>query len=164
MKSAVCPGSYDPVTNGHIDIFRRAAKQFDKLCICVTENGGKDCLFSAEERAELIRRVTADIPGVTVDTFSGLIARYAEENGYDVIVKGLRSSDDFEMEYTMSVYNKRIAPGVETIYLPAAENNLFLSSSAVRELAYFGYELHGYVPDEIISDIMIRTNEKRRRR
>lgn len=162
MRKAACPGTYDPVTNGHIDIFRRAAALFDELVICVTENRSKNCLFTPEKRAELLKRVLKDIPNVSVDIAGGLIAEYAKNNGISVIVKGLRNADDFESEYRMSIYNRRLEPGVETIYLPADENHIFLSSSAVRELAYFGSDISEYVPEEIINDITDAMKDKRR--
>ena len=164
MRKAVCPGSYDPVTNGHIDIFRRAAALFDELVICVTENSSKNCLFSPEKRAELLRRVLRDVPNVSVDIAGGLIAEYARKNDIGIIVRGLRNPEDFENEYLMSVYNKRLKPDIETVYLPADERHIFLSSSAVRELAYFGSDISEYVPKEIVNDISDAMKDKRRGR
>ena len=161
MTKALCPGSFDPVTVGHIDIFRRAAKMFDHVTVCITHNLGKDYIFTAEERAEQIRRVTADIPNLDVDITEDFIAVYAREHGYDVMVKGLRNASDFDMEFTMSVYNKRLGPEVETVFIPSDEKYIFLSSSAVRELASFGAELEEYVPAELVDEVRDRIKKKR---
>ena len=162
MRRAVCPGSYDPLTEGHMDVIVRAAAMFDELVVCVTENRGKNYLFTPQERAEQIRRCVAGMPNVSVDIAEGFIAQYARQHDCSVIVRGLRNAEDFNMEYTMSVYNRRLDPEAETIFLPAREEHLLLSSSAVRELAYFGAELEGYVPGEIIPDIIDRMKDKRR--
>ena len=161
MRRAVCPGSYDPVTWGHIDIFRRAAKLFDRVTVCVTHNTGKNYLFTPEERMEQLRRVTRDIPNLDVDMTEDFIAAYAERNGFDVIVKGLRNSSDFDMEFTMNIYNRRIGPSVETIFIPSDEKYIYLSSSAVRELALFGANLEEYIPHELIGEVKERIKEKR---
>ena len=162
MRRAVCPGSYDPITRGHMDIICRAAALFDELVVCVTENSGKHCLFTVSERAEQIRRCVADLPHVSVDIAGGFISQYTREHDIPYIVRGLRNAGDFDMEYPMSVYNHRLDPGVETIFLPAREEHLLLSSSAVRELAYFGADLTPYVPEQIISDILERMKDRRR--
>jgi pantetheine-phosphate adenylyltransferase len=161
VRRAVCPGSYDPVTWGHIDIFRRAAKLFDRVMVCVTHNTGKNYLFTPEERMEQLRRVTRDIPNLDVDMTEDFIAAYAERNGFDVIVKGLRNSSDFDMEFTMNIYNRRIGPSVETIFIPSDEKYIYLSSSAVRELALFGANLEEYIPHELIGEVKERIKEKR---
>lgn len=135
---------------------------FDELVVCVTENRGKSYLFTPQERAEQIRRCVSDMPHVTVDIAEGFISQYARQHSCSIIVRGLRNAADFDMEYPMAVYNYRLDPDAETIFLPAREEHLLLSSSAVRELAYFGADLRPYVPQEIIPDIVDRMNDKRR--
>ncbi len=161
MRTAVCPGSYDPVTWGHIDIFRRAAKLFDRVTVCVTHNTGKNYLFTPEERMEQLRRVTKDIPNLDVDMTEDFIALYSERKGFDAIVKGLRNASDFDMEFTMNVYNRRLGPTVETIFIPSDEKYIYLSSSAVRELALFGANLEEYIPAELVGEVRERIKEKR---
>jgi len=161
LRTAVLPGSYDPVTLGHLDVFRRTAKLFDHVTVCVTHNPEKHYVFTVEERMEQLRRVTADIPNLDVDMTEDFIAVYAEQRGFDVIVKGLRNEEDFNMEYTMTVYNRRLGPHVETMFLPADERYIHLSSSAVRELAAFGADLSEYVPAALAEEVRERIMKKR---
>ena len=120
MKIAIYPGSFDPVTSGHLNIIRRAANIFDRLIVCVMVNGGKSPMFSQEERVDLIRRVTADIPNVEVDSSDELLAEYARRKGSCVIVKGLRAGSDFENEFQMAMINRKINPELDTMFLTAA--------------------------------------------
>ena len=152
MKIAIYPGSFDPVTIGHLNIIRRAANIFDKLIVCVMVNSGKNPLFTQEERVELIRRVTADLPNVEVDSSSELLAEYARRRGSCVIVKGLRAGSDFENEFQMALINKKINPELDTMFLTAESQYMYLSSSMVKELGRYGEDLSDFLPKEIISD------------
>ena len=152
MKIAVYPGSFDPVTIGHLNIIQRSANIFDKLIVCVMVNAGKNPMFSLEERVELIRRVTADIPNVEVDSSSELLAEYAKRRGSCVIVKGLRAGSDFENEFQMALINKKINPELDTMFLTAESQYMFLSSSMVKELGSYGVDLTDFLPEAIIPD------------
>ena len=134
MKIAIYPGSFDPVTSGHLNIIRRAANIFDKLIVCVMVNAGKKPMFSQEERVELIRRVTGDLPNVEVDCSDDLLAEYAKRKGGCVIVKGLRAGSDFENEFQMALINHKINPDLDTMFLTAESQYMYLSSSTVKEL------------------------------
>ena len=161
MKSAIYPGSFDPVTSGHLNIIRRAAKIFDKLIVCVMVNAGKNPMFSLEERVELIRRVTADIPNVEVDCSNELLAHYAQRRECCVIVKGLRAGSDFENEFQMALINHKINPNLDTMFLTAESQYMYLSSSTVKELGNYNVDLSEFLPVEIIPDFQNRINEKR---
>ena len=152
MKIAIYPGSFDPVTIGHLNIIQRAAHIFDRLIVCVMVNAGKNPIFSLEERVDLIRRVTADIPNVEVDSSSDLLAEYAKRRGSCVIVKGLRAGSDFENEFQMALINKKINPELDTMFLTAESQYMYLSSSMVKELGSYGVDLTDFLPKEIISD------------
>ena len=152
MKIAIYPGSFDPVTIGHLNIIQRAANIFDKLIVCVMVNAGKNPMFSLEERVDLIRRVTADIPNVEVDSSSELLAEYTKRRGSCVIVKGLRAGSDFENEFQMALINKKINPELDTMFLTAESQYMYLSSSMVKELGSYGVDLSDFLPEEIISD------------
>ena len=138
MKTAICPGSFDPVTHGHLDIIRRAAALFDKVIVLVVTNVAKNPLFTQEERMELIRRSTADIPQVEVDCYDGLLAEYARLHHADVIVKGLRAMSDFEYEFQMALTNRKLYPEAETVFLTTTAEHMYLSSSLVKQVAGFG--------------------------
>ena len=152
MKIAIYPGSFDPVTIGHLNIIQRAANIFDKLIVCVMVNAGKNPMFTLEERVELIRRVTQDIPNVEVDSSSELLAEYAHRRGSCVIVKGLRAGSDFENEFQMALINKKINPELDTMFLTAESQYMYLSSSMVKELGSYGVDLSDFLPEEIITD------------
>lgn len=152
MKIAIYPGSFDPVTSGHLNIIRRAAKIFDKLVVCVMVNAGKNPMFSLEERVELISRVTRDIANVEVDCSNELLANYAKRRGIGVIVKGLRAGSDFENEFQMALINHKINPELDTMFLTAESQYMYLSSSTVKELGSYGVDLSGFLPEEIIPD------------
>ena len=161
MKIAIYPGSFDPVTSGHLNIIRRAANIFDKLIVCVMVNAGKNPMFSLEERVELIKRVTSDIPNVEVDCSSELLADYAQKRGSCVIVKGLRAGSDFENEFQMALINHKINPNLDTMFLTAESQYMYLSSSTVKELGNYNVDLSEFLPAEIIPDFQNRINEKR---
>lgn len=156
MKIAIYPGSFDPVTSGHLNIIRRAANIFDRLIVCVMVNAGKHPTFSQEERVDFIRRVTADLPNVEVDSSSELLAEYAKRKGGCVIVKGLRAGSDFENEFQMALINHNINPNLDTMFLTAEHQYMYLSSSTVKELGMYGVDLSAFLPEEIISDVQKR--------
>lgn len=156
MKIAIYPGSFDPVTSGHLNIIRRAANIFDRLIVCVMVNSGKSPLFTQDERVSLIRRVTADIPNVEVDSSSELLANYAKRKGSCVIVKGLRAGSDFENEFQMALINHKINPNLDTMFLTAEHQYMYLSSSTVKELACYDVDLSDFLPEEIIPDFKKR--------
>ena len=156
MKIAIYPGSFDPVTSGHLNIIQRAAKIFDRLIVCVMVNAGKKPMFTQEERVELIRRVTEDLPNVEVDCSADLLAEYAKRKGSCVIVKGLRAGSDFENEFQMELINHKINPDLDTMFLTAESQFMYLSSSTVKELAGYGVELSDFLPQAIIPDVQER--------
>ena len=146
MRIAIYPGSFDPITYGHLDIIERAAKIFDKLIVTISKNAGKAPLFSIEERIELISEVLSVYPNVTVDSFNGLTINYANNQGAQAIIRGLRAISDFENEFQMALTNKKLATELETIFLMTKPEYSFLSSSMVKELAMFGGCVKGFVP------------------
>jgi pantetheine-phosphate adenylyltransferase len=150
-RIAVCPGSYDPVTLGHIDVITRAAGMFDELVVAVVNASVRksSALFSAEERIGFIERATSHLPNVAVEPFSTLVVDYARERGAKAIVKGLRAISDFEYELEMNQLNRNLAPDVESVYLMASPQYSFLSSSGVKEIAMFGGDVSKLVPEEV---------------
>ena len=150
MKIAIYPGSFDPVTSGHLNIIRRAAGIFDKLIVCVMVNSGKNPMFTLEERVELIRRITRDLPNVEVDCSDELLANYARRMGSCVIIKRLRATSDFENEFQMALINHKINPGLDTMLLTAEHQYTYLSSSTVKELACYDVDLSDFLPEQII--------------
>ncbi len=161
MKIAIYPGSFDPVTSGHLNIIRRAANIFDRLIVCVMVNGGKHPMFSLDERVELIRRVTADLPNVEIEGSDELLADYARRKGRCVIVKGLRAGSDFEYEFQMALINRKINPDLDTMFLTAEHQYTYLSSSTVKELGHYNVDLSDFLPEPIIPDFQKRINEQR---
>ena len=153
MKKAVCPGSFDPITNGHIDIIKRAAELFDEVTVLVVTNPDKKCVFSPEERCLLIEKAVEGIEGVKVDSFSGLLADYVKQNGISAIVKGIRSSSDFEYEFQMALANRSLAPNAETVFITADPQNMYVSSSLIRQIACFGGDVSDFVPKNIVPEI-----------
>lgn len=159
MKTAIYPGSFDPITLGHLNIIRRAALIFDKVVVCVMINTGKNPLFTLDERVELIRKAVARFPNVEVDTSSKLLAQYAAEYDRPVIVKGLRAVSDFESEFQMALINKKMNPELDTLFLTSSEKYTFLSSTVVKEMARYGADLKEFVPMEIIDDLVKKIAE-----
>ena len=154
MTTAICPGSFDPITLGHVDIICRAAEIFDEVVVCVMHNAAKKSpMFTLEEKLSMARRAVEEYPNVRVDSFDGLLTEYVRRYDKPVVVKGLRAASDFDYEFQMNMINKRLNPTVETMFLTASERYTFLSSSIVREVAQYGAELKGLVPDAIIPDI-----------
>ena len=160
MKIAIYPGSFDPVTSGHLNIIQRAANIFDKLIVCVMVNAGKNPMFSLGERVELIQRVTRNLPNVEVDSSSELLADYAKRRGSCVIVKGLRAGSDFENEFQMALINHKINPELDTMFLTAESQYMYLSSSTVKELGSYGVDLSDFLPEEIIPDFQERIEKR----
>ena len=153
MKKAVCPGSFDPITNGHVDIIKRAAELFDEVTVLVVTNPDKKCVFSPEERCELIKKATDGIGVIKVDCFSGLLADYVKQNEICAIVKGIRSSSDFEYEFQMALANRSLAPSAETVFITADPQNMYVSSSLIRQIAAFGGDVSDFVPKNIVEEI-----------
>lgn len=156
MTTAICPGSFDPVTKGHLDIIRRAGKLFDEVIVVVMTNSAKQYSFSVFERMELIRRVTGELANVSVDTYGGLLADYAKLKKAGAIVKGLRAVSDFEYEFQMALTNKKLNPEAETVFLTTSAENMYLSSSIVKQVAHLGGDISDFVPSEILEDIRER--------
>lgn len=146
MRTAVCPGSFDPITYGHLDIIKRAAKLFDKVIVLVVINPDKSPSFTTQERLEMISSVTDEIENVEVDCFEGLLIEYVRDRGAVAIVKGLRAMSDFEYEFQMALTNKKMYPEAETIFLTTSMYNMYLSSSLVKQVARFGGDISGLVP------------------
>lgn len=160
MKNAIYPGSFDPVTIGHLNIIRRASMIFDKLTVCVMVNAGKNPMFTLEERVDLIKRVTSDLPNVEVDFSGELLAEYARKKGKCVIVKGLRAGSDFESEFQMAMINHKLNPDLDTMFLTAEHQYTYLSSSMVKELGRYGADLSDFLPAEIIPDFQRKIQER----
>jgi len=156
MKVIVYPGSFDPATKGHLDIIERAAALFDKLIVVVLTNPDKTPIFSVEERVGFIKRITAEMKNVEVDSYDGLLADYVKIKGASAVVKGLRAMSDFENEFQMALTNKQINPDMETLFLNTSSEFMFLSSSMVRQLASFGGDISNFIPPEIRDDIVER--------
>lgn len=159
MKIAIYPGSFDPVTSGHLNIIRRAATIFDRLIVVVMVNSAKKPMFTREERVELIRRVTSDLPNVEIDSSTELLAEYAKKRGNCVIVKGLRAGTDFENEFQMALINHKINPNLDTMFLTAEHQFMYLSSSTVKELGSYNVDLSDFLPEQIIPDFQERVKQ-----
>ncbi len=156
MRIAICPGSYDPVTNGHLNIIERCSGLFDKGIVVALLNAKKTYAFSQEERTNMLRRVTGHLPNVEVDTDNGLVAEYARKRGAHALVKGLRAVTDFEYEFQMALINKELNPALETVFITTDAKFMYLSSGAVREIASYGQNLAGFVPPQLEREITKR--------
>ena len=150
MKVAIYPGSFDPITSGHLNIIQRAANIFDKLIVCVMVNGAKSPMFTQQERVDMIRSVTSNLPNVEVDSSDELLAEYARRKGSCVIVKGLRAGSDFENEFQMALINHKINPDLDTMFLTSEHQYMYLSSSTVKELGGYDVDLSDFLPQQII--------------
>ena len=158
---AICPGSFDPITIGHVDIITRSAKMFSKVIVVVMSNVHKKSgSFSVDERVEMIRKSVAHIPNVEVDHYEGLLADYAAQKNASAIVKGLRAVTDFEYEFQMALTNKKLNPNVETLFLTTSAENMYLSSSMVKQIASMGGDVTEFVPSAIHNDILARLRKE----
>ncbi len=156
MITAICPGSFDPVTLGHLDIIHRAADMFDKVIVAVLCNSKKNPSFTVKERMEMIGRVTEDLPNVEVATFDGLLADFAKQQGATVLVKGLRAVTDFEYEFQMALANRKLNPELETVFITTKAENMYLASSLVKEIARNGGSIDDFVPVALREEIQKR--------
>ncbi len=156
MITAICPGSFDPVTLGHLDIIHRASGMFDKVIVAVLCNSKKNPAFTVEERMAMIEKVTRDIPNVEVATFDGLLAEFAKQRGATVLVKGLRAMTDFEYEFQMALANRKLNPELETVFITTRAENMYLASSLVKEIARNGGKIDDFVPALLREEIQNR--------
>lgn len=161
MNTAIYPGSFDPITLGHLNIIRRAARIFSSVVVCVMVNASKQPMFTLQERMNLVERVVSRFPNVTVDTSDQLLAEYSKQHEKPVIVKGLRAISDFESECQMALINRKMNRSLDTIFLAAGEKYTFLSSTAVKEMARYGADISEFVPFEIIDDILRKSQNRR---
>ena len=152
-NTAIYPGSFDPCTNGHLDIIERSSKIFEKVIVAVLVNSNKTPTFTVEERMDLLKTATKHLPNVEVITFNGLLAQFAEQQKAKIIIKGLRAVSDFEYEFQMSLTNNKLNSNVETLFMTTKSENMYLSSSIVREVARYGGSIEGMVPDVITEKI-----------
>ncbi len=160
MKLAIYPGSFDPITNGHLDIIERAARIFDRLVVAVAFNSAKQGLFSIEERVDFIRETVKDMPGVEVATFSGLLIDYAQERGAAAIIRGLRAVTDFDYEYAMHQMNQEMSPDIETLFLVASKEFSYLSSTIIKEFARYGRPVANFAPRVVSEALLLRFGHK----
>ena len=161
MSIAVYPGSFDPITLGHLNVIRRSAAVFDKLYVCVMVNSGKDPMFNHEERVALIERTVARFPNVVVEASNDLVVKYMQDRGAKVIIKGLRAVSDFDREFQIALVNRKLDAGIETLFMPSSEKYTYLSSTVVKEMARYGADLQAFVPKEIIEDVQKKAEKWR---
>ena len=154
-RVALFPASFDPITNGHLDLIHRSRALFDETILAVAKNVSKNATFSAEERLEILESVTADMPNVSVQVFDGLVVQHAEQIGASAIIRGLRAMSDFEYEFEMALMNKHLAPGVEIVFFMTSQEYLYVSSSRLKELVRFGASIDEFVP-KIVADALHR--------
>ena len=162
MQTAICPGSFDPITLGHLDVIRRAAAMFERVVVVIVANANKRGFFTLEERRSQVTRVTAQYPNVEVDVWDGLLVDYADRFENPIVVRGLRAVSDFEYEFMMALTNKKLNSRVETVFLASDERYTYLSSSAVREIALFGGEFKQFVPTELYEEMRELIEERMR--
>lgn len=156
MKTAICPGSFDPITLGHLDIIQRAALMFDNVIVAVLINPGKNPSFTVDERIDMIKRAICDIPNVEVECFDGLLADYGRRKNAQVIVRGLRAVTDFEYEFQMALANRKMNRDIDTVFLTTSAQYMYLSSSMVKSIACFGGDISDFVPECICREIRER--------
>jgi pantetheine-phosphate adenylyltransferase len=161
--TAIYPGTFDPITNGHLDIITRGVSLFDRIVVALLENADKEPLLPLEERVEIVRAVVARFPNVTVESFDGLLVDYARKRGAQAIVRGLRALSDFEYEFQMALMNRRLEPGVETVFMMPSEAYSYVSSRLVREVVRLGGDVKGLVPEEVIARLRARYAAEPRR-
>lgn len=160
MRIAICPGSFDPVTKGHVDILERSSKLFDKVIAVVMVNPNKIPTFTKDERVEFIKKATRHIPNIEVDSYLGLVADYAREKNAHTLIKGLRAVTDFEYEFQQALTNKKLNPELETLFMVTNQEYMYLSSTIVRQIAGFGGKIEQFVPKQIEEEVFRRFNEK----
>lgn len=160
MRVAICPGSFDPVTKGHLDVIKRASKLFDKVIVVVMQNVKKinSYTFTIEEREDFLKRCTADLGNVETDSYSGLLAEYAKQKNAVAIVKGLRAVSDFEDEFQQALTNRKLNSDVETVFITASSEYMYLSSSVVKQVGGLGGNIDEFVPEEILADVKKKFN------
>ena len=154
MNTAIYPGSFDPVTNGHLDIIERSAKIFDKVIVAILVNSNKVPTFSIDEKVDMLKKATKHIPNVEIEFFDGLLVNYVKKKGAHIVIKGLRAITDFEYEFQMALLNKNIEPEIETLFMMTNNKYSYLSSSMVKELGSLGADLADLVPDVIMDDVI----------
>jgi pantetheine-phosphate adenylyltransferase len=164
MKIAIYPGTFDPVTNGHVDVAKRAAELFDKVIVCVAVNTLKEPLFTGAERVKMIREAVKDIKNIEVEEFQGLLVDYARKKNADAIVRGLRAVSDFEYEFQMALTNRKLCSDVDTVFLMPHENYTYLNSTIVREIARFGGDVTEFVPEHVKKELMTKNRFARTKR
>jgi pantetheine-phosphate adenylyltransferase len=156
MRTVIYPGSFDPLTNGHLDVIQRAAKLFDRVIVAVAQNEGKNPLFSQEERLEMVRGCVAKMSNVEAEAFDGLLVTYVEKRGAQAIIRGLRAVSDFEFEFQMALMNRKLNERVETIFMMPKDTYTFISSRIVKEIARLGGDVSGFVPPEVREALVAR--------
>ena len=159
-RIAICPGSFDCITLGHLDIINRAAAMFDEIIVVAMNNSKKSYTFTPDERIDMIKKSTVGIKNVQVDLFDGLLAKYAAKKNACAIIKGLRAMSDFEYEFQMALTNKKLNPEVETLFLTTSAQNMYLSSSMVKQIASMGGDISDFVPPVILDDILKKLSPK----
>jgi pantetheine-phosphate adenylyltransferase len=155
---ALYPGSFDPPTNGHVDLIERGAKIFDHLTVAVLNNPGKDPLFTVPERVEMLREVTAGVDNVSVASFDGLMVEFAHQQGASAVLRGIRAISDYEFEFQMALMNRRLAPDIETVFLQPAGRYSFVSSRLLKEVFSLGGDVSGLVPENVLKRLSVRIN------
>jgi len=160
MSIAVYPGSFDPITLGHLNIIRRAAAAFEELYVCVMVNSDKNPLFTREERVELIRRTVTRYKNVKVESSDELLVEYMKQRNSKIIIKGLRAVSDFDKEFQIALINRKLDPSIETLFMPSSEKYTYISSSAVKEMTRYGADLKTFVPHEIIDDVVSKVKRE----
>ena len=162
MRTAICPGSFDPVTLGHIDIIKRASKLFDRVIVAVLVNVEKQPWFTIDERMDLLRKATKGIDNIEIAGFDGLLVEFAAQNNASAIVKGLRAVSDFEYEFQMALTNRKLAPDVETMFLTTSTEHMYLRSSIVKQVGLWGGDISPFVPDCVHDEILMRIRQRSR--
>ena len=159
-KIAIYPGTFDPITNGHLDLVLRAEAIFDEVIIAISDNPGKNPLFSTEERLELVTQVTQDIPNVRIERFNDLLVNFVLRHNAKFIIRGLRAVSDFEYEFQLASANRRLDPNIETIFLTPSESNYFTSSSLVREISYYQGDISSFVPAPVVAALSKKQSKR----
>ena len=160
MRTIVYPGSFDPMTNGHLNLLERGLQIFDRVIIAVSFNIKKKALFTTEERMSMVREAIGDTPRIEVDSFNGLLVDYAKNKGAQAILRGLRALSDFEYEFQMAHMNHRLNSSIETVFLMTGQEHFYISSSLVREVAFFGGDVTGLVPESVEEKLLLRVQER----